>query len=916
MSAMSRRNTELALLGAVSPIVLGIFAMLYARQGSPLSLADFAVPVGLLLAFVAAHVALRRLAPGADPALLPIAALLSGVGLAFVTRLDPKLGATQTLWLLGGVVAMVGTLALVPSLERLARYKYTIMLSGLGLLLLPAFVGREINGAKLWLRVGGFSFQPAEIAKILIVVFLAAYLAENREVLSVSTKRVLGMRMPSARHFAPLLVMWAISLVVMVWEKDLGSSLLFFGVFLAMIYTATGRPSYVIVGLALFAVGATGAYMAFGHVRTRVDIWLHPFADTAGKGYQLVQSLFALAAGGMVGTGIGAGLPRRIPFVATDFIFSAIGEELGLLGGVAICIACLVFCLRGLATATRARSDMAALTATGLVAAFGLQTFVIIGGVSRLIPLTGITLPFVSYGGSSILSNFILLALLLRAGDEAPGEEAELVSSGATSVLSRLALSRRMVAIAVAMALLTTALITNLTWVQGVQAQSLANNPANTRNLAAELRQERGAILTRDGVVLAHSVAGPGGVYKRTYPAGTLAAHVTGYFSPKYGRAGVESVMNDVLTGHRAYSTWADVIDAAAGKPAPGNDVVLTIDSRIQAAAEAALAGRRGAVVVVDPRTGAVLALASSPVYDPNSVDAQWAALSAGGGAAPLVDRAIRSTYPPGSTFKVVTLTGALASGVATAGSTYPGPASLDIGGGKVTNFEGGGYGDITLKKATESSVNTVFAQVAVALGAKRLVEQARAFGFDKPDPLELSTVPSVMPAPETATKWETAWAGVGQPVGQRGVAGPVATPLQMALVAAGIADNGVVMRPYIVDHAADRAGAPLTTAIPRPWTTATDPATAAAVRDLMISVVKNGSGSRAAVNGVTVAGKTGTAEASKKEPTHAWFIAFAPAEAPTMAMAIILENAGVGGQVAAPAAKSVLEAALARQAK
>ena len=263
-----------------------------------------------------------------------------------------------------------------------------------------------------------------------------------------------------------------------------------------------------------------------------------------------------------------------------------------------------------------------------------------------------------------------------------------------------------------------------------------------------------------------------------------------------------------------------------------------------------------------------------------------------------------------------MTLTGALASGVATPGTTYPGPASLDIGGGKVTNFESGAYGDITLKKATENSVNTVFAQVAVALGAKRLVDQARAFGFDKPDPLELATVPSVMPAPETATTWETAWAGVGQPVGQRGVAGPVSTPLQMALVAAGIANNGVVMRPYIVDHAADRAGAPLTTAIPLPWTTATDPATAATVRDLMISVVQNGSGTRAAVKGVTVAGKTGTAEASKKEQTHAWFIAFAPAESPTVAMAIILENAGVGGQVAAPAAKGVLEAALARQGK
>ncbi|MDO8964849.1 MAG: penicillin-binding transpeptidase domain-containing protein, partial [Coriobacteriia bacterium] len=719
---------------------------------------------------------------------------------------------------------------------------------------------------------------------------------------------------PPARQLAPLIVMWAISLVVLIAEKDLGSSLLFFGIFLAMVYVATGRPAYVLAGVALFIAGAVGAYLAFGHVQARVGIWLDPFADVAGKGYQLVQSMFSLAAGGVTGTGLGRGMPQRIPFVATDFVFSAIGEELGLLGGGAIVLAYLVFCLRGLATSVRARSDMAALTAAGLVASFGLQTFVIVGGVTRLIPLTGITLPFVSYGGSSVVSNFILLGLLMRAGDDSAEDGAEAIASGHTGSLGRVALAGRLTGVAWLMSALIAALIANLTYLQVFAAPALAANPANTRNLEKEFRAERGAILTRDGVVLARSVK-TGDRYTRTYPSGSLAAHAVGYYSARYGRSGLEAAMNDVLAGHRAFSDMDAAIDEALGRTPPGSDVVLTIDSRVQAAAEKALAGRRGACVVLDPRTGAVLALASSPTYDPAAVDREWSTLTKGSEAAPLVDRALASLYPPGSTFKIVTLTGALSAGVAAPGTVYPAPAVLEVGGGRVTNFEGSGYGSATLERATASSINTVFAQVAVQLGSKRLVDAARDYGLDNPVPFELRVLPSLMPAPESMTLWETAWAGVGQPVGAGAVKGPVVTPLQMALIAAGVADGGVVMEPHLVDRITDSSGRVLeSNSTPKVWTTACDPAVAAMVRDLMVKVVKSGSGTRAAIKGVSVAGKTGTAEVGKGIETHAWFIAFAPAERPTIAMAIVLENAGVGGRVAAPAAKPVLDAALKAQ--
>lgn len=909
----SRRTIELLLLlAAVLPVFI-VFALTAGAARGTLAPSDFLAPVVLVAAFGAAHLAVRRFAPGADPVLLPVTALLSGIGLAFVARLDPALAGAQMMWLVVGVAILGLALAFIPSLESLARYKYTIMLAALALLLAPALIGTEVNGAKLWLRIAGMSFQPAELAKICLVVFLAAYLAEFREVLSVSTRKLAGVHLPRARHLGPLLLMWVVSLVVLVAEKDLGSSLLFFGIFLVMLTVATGRWSYAIVGTLLFALGATAAFFMFAHVRARVDIWLHPFADAAGKGYQVVQSLFAFAAGGMTGVGPGRGLPTRIPFVATDFIFAAIGEELGLLGGVAIVTAYLVLCLRGLATAVRARSDMASLTAAGLVAALGLQTFVIVGGVTRLIPLTGITLPFISYGGSSIVSNFLLLALIMRAGDDTPEEGSDVVASGRTGALGRFALARRLTGVAWLVVGLTVALVANLTWLQVVDARALANDTANSRNLAEEARAERGAIVTSDGVVLARSVRQPGGTFERTYPEGDLAAHVTGYYSTRYGRSGMESALNDVLAGHRSYATFADVVEDALGRSVPGNDVVLTIDSRIQKAAEKALSGRRGAVVAIDPATGAVLAMASSPSFIPADVDQDWASLS-GNADAPLVNRAISSTYPPGSTFKIVTLTKVLASGLANPETVLPAPSVLKIGGGDVTNFEGAGYGSATLRKATQSSINTVFAGLGDKLGASALVAQARAFGFDSSPALELPVAPSLMSAPESMTEWETAWAAVGQPVGSHGVNGPVATALQMALVAAGIANDGVVMQPHLVGRTADAAGGTITRTTARTLGTATDAATAATVRELMVGVVESGSGARAAISGVKIAGKTGTAEVGKGKRSNAWFIAFGPADKgakPTIAMAIVLENAGVGGQVAAPAARLVLDAAL-----
>jgi cell division protein FtsW (lipid II flippase) len=299
----------------------------------------------------------------------------------------------------------------------LSRYKYILGFSGVGLLLLPITpLGATIRGARLWVSIGGFSFQPGELAKVCLVVFLAAYLAERKELLSIASRRIAGLHVPDIKHFGPLLVMWGLSLAVMFWEKDLGSSLLFFSVFLVMIYIATARVVYMVFGLGLFAVGAYFGYTAFSHVRLRVAIWFDALDPRLiqDESYQLAQSLFALATGGLFGTGLGLGRPDLIPDVHTDFIFSAIGEELGLLGTTAVLLGFMLLVARGLKASISAQDDFGQLLAAGLTTILGLQTVIILAGVTRLLPLTGITLPFMSFGGSSLISNFILLALLAR----------------------------------------------------------------------------------------------------------------------------------------------------------------------------------------------------------------------------------------------------------------------------------------------------------------------------------------------------------------------------------------------------------------------------------------------------------------------------------------------------------------------
>jgi len=387
--------------GSIDPIVCGIVA-------------------GLWSVFFLVHVFLRFASHDGDPILLPLASVLTGMGLTVLLRLSPDLFFLQALWLVVGLTGFVVTVFLFQNPGRFADYKYILGGVGLVLLLSAILFGVEIGGHRSWLILGPVRFQPSEFAKLFIILFLAAYLSERREVLAFATRRYGPLLLPRLRFIAPLMAVWALTMLMLVVQRDLGSALLYFGITVIMTYMASGRFTYIAFGAFLFLFGSVLCYYLYSHVQVRVDIWLDPWKDPTGRAYQIVQSLFALGSGGILGSGLTYGFPKTIPEVHTDFIFAAIGEELGFIGSAAVMIIYLLFVYRAFRIALKAEQPFSALVAAGLAVFLALQVFLIVGGVTKFFPLTGITLPFISYGGSSLVANFVLLGMLYAISEVKP----------------------------------------------------------------------------------------------------------------------------------------------------------------------------------------------------------------------------------------------------------------------------------------------------------------------------------------------------------------------------------------------------------------------------------------------------------------------------------------------------------------
>ena len=428
---MTARNRELlALIPASLLLTLG-FAAIFIQQSAVLTDLSLTYGAGFLALCLCGHLVIRATLPHADPYLVPLVAVLACFGLVVIYRIDETLAREQAQWFIVGLVLFAATIVFLRDFRVLERYRYTVAAAGLLLLMLPRVPGISdpVNGAYLGVAVGPISFQPAEFAKIAIVIFLAAYLRDTRQVLIQGSRRVLGITIPPLKHFGPLLAVWGAAMLLLFVIQDIGSSLMFFGGFLALLYVATNRASFVAIGLALFAAGAWALYQVRPTIQNRVEAWQEPFRqdlyDKVGGSYQLAQSLFSQADGGLFGTGFGQALletPNGTPILPashTDFIYAVITNELGLAGACGLLLVYLLFVERGFKTAMLAQDSFSKLLAAGLTAVLALQVFVIVGGVTKVIPLTGVTLPFVSYGGSSIVANFVLLALLLLVSNEA-----------------------------------------------------------------------------------------------------------------------------------------------------------------------------------------------------------------------------------------------------------------------------------------------------------------------------------------------------------------------------------------------------------------------------------------------------------------------------------------------------------------
>jgi cell division protein FtsW (lipid II flippase) len=578
-----------------------------------------------LAVFALLHVQLQRRLPDADPYLLPIVALLSGWGLLTIWRLLPGFGLRQAVWLLLSGLTIALGLRLSPELGFLRRYKYVFLTAGILLTALTFFFGANPSGSglRLWLGCCGIYLQPSEPLKLLFLIYLAAYLSE----MLLLRFRLLALVTPTA-------IITGLALLLLVGQRDLGTASIFIFLYTVTLYIASGRKRVLWISLIGLAVAGAAGYFLFDVIRLRVEAWLNPWLDPAGRSYQIVQSLMAIANGGVSGRGPGLGSPGLVPVATSDFIYTAIAEETGLAGTLGLLLLIGMFTARGLITALRAPDTFRRILAAGLTAYIAGQSILIIGGNTRLLPLTGVTLPFVSYGGSSLLTSFIALLLLLLISNRAEEEPAPLLNPQPFLLTGAL----------LGLGLLALAAVTG--WWALWRGPDLLTRTDNARRAIADRYVRRGALLDRREQPINLTEGSPGN-YARVYTYPDLSP-VVGYTHPNYGQSGLEASLDAYLRGlqgNPASLIWADHL--LYGQPPPGLDIRLSLDLRLQARADFLLGKRRGAIVLMNAETGEILVMASHPAFDANRLDEIEADLLADP-ASPLLNRAIQGAYPAG----------------------------------------------------------------------------------------------------------------------------------------------------------------------------------------------------------------------------------------------------------------------------
>jgi len=695
-----------------------------------------------------------------DPLLLPIVLLLAGWGVLIVWRIAPELGARQIGWFLVGSVALIELMRSPPGLGWLRRYRYVWLTAGIAVTALTLVLGTNPAGGeqRLWLGCCGLYFQPSEPLRLLLIAFAASYLAD---------RRLANPRAAWAGDFLPLLAAGGLAGLLLLAQRDLGAGLLLLALLAGQIYVAYGRAAILYGALGLLGAGAGIGVLKLEVVRTRFEAWINPWLDPTGAGYQIVQSLIAIASGGLLGSGPGRGAPTAVPVVQSDFVFAAVAEEWGLVGALAMIALFAVLVGRGLRVAAGARDPFAVLLAVGVSLALGLQTLLILGGTLRLLPITGVTLPFVSYGGTSFVTSSIAAGfLVLLSSERHPG----LGAFGRPILRAQAVLSAGWIALALA-----------LGWWVIVRGEALTTRTDNPRRSLASRYSLRGSIFDWEGVELAASM-GTIGSFARVYydPA---SAPVTGYDSSLYGQAGIETSMDGFLRGEIGPDPlsiwWSELV---YGTPPPGLHLRLTLNSELQRYAAEGLAASRGAVVVVDARSGSILAMASSPSFDPSTLDQVWPELVVRTDG-PLLNRATQGRYQPGMTLAPLLFAWGISNGLIEA----EGPAP-DFG-GLVTVFDRDLGCERPIDPQREPTWATAlslacpgpFAALGEAMGSEELLRALKAFGLLDPPLIRLE----VAPAAGTGLTGDPGLAAIGQ-------ADLTVTPLQLARAFSVLTGAGV----------------------------------------------------------------------------------------------------------------------------
>lgn len=817
----------------------------------------------------------HMLYPLASRLLINNMCMLLSVGFTILTRLSYDKAVKQFLIVTASLAIGLSVPFLMGKFRSFKEWKgfsWACGMTGILALGIVLAAGAVTNGSRLAVSLFGVAFQPSEFVKILFAFCMAGFLSKSQ-----SFRQILFSALVAGIH-----------VLLLVFSRDLGSALIFFLAYIVMVYCATGRLWYLLLGLLGGSAASVASYYLFAHVRVRVQAWKDPWSVIDGAGYQITQSLFAIGCGNWFGLGIGQGSPKSIPYVDTDFIFAAIAEELGIIFGVCLILIYISCFIMFLDIALHVKDAFYRHLLTGLSVIYIFQIFLTVGGGSKFIPLTGVTLPFISYGGSSLLSTVLMFSV------------AEGVSGLEQTARKRRKIREINVTAGIFVAVFLS-LSGYLVYYTATNEEELVNNSYNPRQQLLMQQNSRGSIYARDGSVLAQTVIQENGQAKREYPYQELFAHAVGYSTK--GRTGVEEQANYYLI-QSGLPFAKRAANEAAGIKNPGDCVYTTLDVTLQQKAKDALGMYKGAVIAMNPKTGEILAMYSNPSFDPNTIADHWEETIADEEKGVLVNRAAQGLYPPGSTFKLVTALEYIRENPDTwQNYSYQCTGSLRHGEDTIRCYHGTVHGGVDLGTSFAKSCNTSFANIGLTFDRAQYEKTLQELLFHQELPVAFASKQSNISIGADTSDGDMMQNAIGQ--GRTQV-----TPLHMAMLTSAAANEGILMTPYLTDRVVTAEGELVKRFASGEYGRLMSEEEAAILTELMTEVVQSGTGTKLKDASYTAAGKTGSAEYNGvKEDSHAWFTGFAPVEDPEIVITVVIEGAGSGGDFAVPVARRILDA-------